>query len=158
MPATVTLWTAYGGDARPAGLTVSSTVVAEGEPGLVVGLVDDESDLYAAALASGRFAVTVLSEGDDQLADRFAGLLPAPGGLFQEQAVWDRTDYGPVRSRRHPWVGCTLESTRRAGYAMLAGAGAAASLRPEGWLCVVAVLAIVPALAAERLLDRRAKR
>jgi 3-hydroxy-9,10-secoandrosta-1,3,5(10)-triene-9,17-dione monooxygenase reductase component len=118
MPATVTLWTAYGREARPAGLTVASTVVAEGEPGALLGLVDDESDLYAALLASNRCAVTVLSDGDGQLADRFAGLLPAPGGLFAE-GVWERTEYGPVRSRRHPWVGCTVASSHRVGYAVL---------------------------------------
>jgi flavin reductase (DIM6/NTAB) family NADH-FMN oxidoreductase RutF len=118
MPSTVTLWTAYGREARPAGLTVASTVVAEGEPGALLGLVDDESDLYAALLASNRCAVTVLAEGDGQLADRFAGLLPAPGGLFAE-GVWERTEYGPVRSRRHPWVGCTVASSHRVGYAVL---------------------------------------
>jgi flavin reductase (DIM6/NTAB) family NADH-FMN oxidoreductase RutF len=118
MPATVTLWTASGPDDRPAGLTVSSTLVADGEPGLIFGLVDDESDLFAAVLASARFAVTVLADGDGQLADRFAGLLPAPGGLFADGG-WEQTEYGPVRSRRHPWVGCALSSTRRVGYAML---------------------------------------
>ena len=118
MPATVTLWTAYGRDGRPAGLTVSSTVVAEGEPGALLGLLDDESDLYAALLASRRCAVAVLSDGDDQLADRFAGLLPAPGGAFTE-GVWEPTEFGPVRSGRHPWAGCTLASTRPVGYAVL---------------------------------------
>jgi flavin reductase (DIM6/NTAB) family NADH-FMN oxidoreductase RutF len=119
MPATVTLWTAYGRDTRPAGLTVSSTVVAEGEPGLVLGLVDDESDLYEAMRHAGRVAVTVLADGDGQLADRFAGLLPAPGGLFGEPSGWEATEFGPVRARRRPWVGCTLSSTARAGYGVL---------------------------------------
>src|SRR5690606_15977788 len=62
-PAPVTVWTAYGPDGRPAGLTVSSTVVADGDPGAILGLVDEESDLYAAATASGRFLVMVLREG-----------------------------------------------------------------------------------------------
>jgi flavin reductase (DIM6/NTAB) family NADH-FMN oxidoreductase RutF len=118
LPATVTLWTAYGPDGRPAGLTVSSTLVADGDPGAVFGLLDDESDLYAALLASGRFVVTALADGDGQLADRFAGLLPAPGGLFSG-GDWEQTGYGPVPARRHPWVACVLESSRQAGYAML---------------------------------------
>jgi flavin reductase (DIM6/NTAB) family NADH-FMN oxidoreductase RutF len=118
MPATVTLWTAYGRDDRPAGLTVSSTVVADGEPGALLALLDDESDLYTAVLAAGRCAVTVLQEGDGQLADRFAGVLPAPGGVFAD-GVWERTEYGPVPMRRYPWIGCTVSSTRRVGYAML---------------------------------------
>lgn len=57
-------------------------------------------------------------------------------------------------SAQHPFA--MRAST--AGYAMLAGAGAAGLLRPEGWICVVAVLATVPALAAEHLLDWRSKR
>lgn len=117
IPAAVTLWTAYGND-KPAGLTVSSTVIADGEPAAVLGLVDDESDLYTALLASKRCTVMLLADGDNQLADRFAGLMPAPGGLFAD-GVWDRTPFGPVRPGRHPWVGCTLLSTRRVGYAML---------------------------------------
>src|SRR5262249_27137123 len=117
MPASVTLWTAYGRDDRPAGLTVSSTVVAEGEPGALLGLLDDESDLSGALLVSERCVVTVLEEADGQLADRFAGLLPAPGGGFTER-VWERTEFGPVRSPHHAWVGCVLADTRRVGYAM----------------------------------------
>jgi len=118
MPAAVTLWTAYGSDGRPAGLTVSSTVVADGDPGLILGLVDEESDLYAAVLASGRVAVAVLRDGDGQLADRFAGLLPAPGGLFME-GRWEPTEYGPVRAGIESWAGCRLSSTEAAGYARL---------------------------------------
>lgn len=129
MPTTVTLWTAYGTDGRPAGLTVSSTVVAEGDPGVILGLVDEESDLYAAVLASGKVAVAVLRDGDDQLADRFAGLMPAPGGLFGElanrtserssQGRWEVTAYGPVRSGLPSWAGCTLAATEPVGYAQL---------------------------------------
>lgn len=118
LPAPVTVWTAYGADDRPAGLTVSSTVVGDGDPGVILGLVDEESDLYAAALASGRIAVMVLREGENQLADRFAGLLPAPGGLFADGG-WERTEYGPVRSGPRTWAGCRLVSTQPVGYARL---------------------------------------
>jgi 3-hydroxy-9,10-secoandrosta-1,3,5(10)-triene-9,17-dione monooxygenase reductase component len=118
LPAAVTLWTGYGEGGRPAGLTVSSTLVADGTPGSVLGLLDDESELYAAVLASGRFVVTVLDGGAGQLADRFAGLLPAPGGLFAHEP-WERTEFGPVRSGRHSWIGCTLTATKPVGYGVL---------------------------------------
>src|SRR5882757_9013403 len=78
LAAPVTLWTAPG----PSGLTVSSVLVADGDPGRVLGLIDEESDFWAAAAAAGRFAVTPLTPADRQLADRFAGLMPSPGGLF----------------------------------------------------------------------------
>jgi 3-hydroxy-9,10-secoandrosta-1,3,5(10)-triene-9,17-dione monooxygenase reductase component len=118
LPAAVTVWTAYGADGRPAGLTVSSTVVADGDPGAILGLIDEESDLYAAALASGRVAVMVLREGEGQLADRLAGLMPAPGGPFADGG-WERTEFGPVRRGLATWAGCRVSATQPVGYAQL---------------------------------------
>jgi 3-hydroxy-9,10-secoandrosta-1,3,5(10)-triene-9,17-dione monooxygenase reductase component len=110
----VTLWTTPG----PAGLTVSSIVVADGEPGRVLGLIDDESELFDAMRLAGRFAVTPLGPDDRQLADRFAGLLPAPGGLFAV-GDWTTTEYGPVPATAGTWVGCRLDTAREYGWAML---------------------------------------
>lgn len=118
MATTVTLWTSYGPEDRPAGLTVSSTVAVDGDPALILGIIDEESDLYSALLASRKVAVAVLRDGDGQLADRFAGLLPAPGGLFAE-GRWERTAYGPVRSGLATWAGCALAATEPVGYAQL---------------------------------------
>ncbi len=114
----MTIWTAYGRDGRPAGLTVSSTVVVDGDPAHVLGVLDEEADLYDAARASGRFAVQLLREGDEQLADRFAGLLPAPGGPFAE-GRWYRTEFGPVRQGLNSWAGCRLTESRPLGWGLL---------------------------------------
>jgi 3-hydroxy-9,10-secoandrosta-1,3,5(10)-triene-9,17-dione monooxygenase reductase component len=114
LPAAVTLWTAPG----PAGLTVSSTLIADGSPGRLLGLVDEESELWAAAQAAGRFAVTVLGPADRQLADRFAGMLPAPGGPFVGYD-WSPTEYGPVPVGHHTWAGCRLLDARPAGWSLL---------------------------------------
>ena len=114
LPAAVTLWTTPG----PSGLTVSSTLVADGDPGRVLGLIDDESDFWDALERSGRFAVIALSPADRQLADRFAGLMPAPGGLFAGDG-WRETDYGPVPAAGDTWAGCRLESSRALGWALL---------------------------------------
>jgi 3-hydroxy-9,10-secoandrosta-1,3,5(10)-triene-9,17-dione monooxygenase reductase component len=110
----VTLWTAPG----PAGLTVSSTVIADGEPGRVLGLIDDESELFDALLTAGRFAIIPLSADDQQLADRFAGLMPAPGGLFAGDG-WTPTPFGPVPSGAGTWAGCTVDTTRGYGWGTL---------------------------------------
>lgn len=112
LPSAVTLWTAPG----PAGLTVSSTLVAEGDPAHVFGLLDQESDLLDAISEHRTFAVMALASGDRQLADRFAGLMPAPGGLFAHDE-WRETSYGPVTDR--PWIGCRLVGTRPAGWLVL---------------------------------------
>ncbi|MGC5331538.1 flavin reductase family protein [Micromonospora sp. DT62] len=110
----VTLWTAP----EPAGLTVSSTLVAEGEPDRLLGLVDPESDLWAAVESAGRFAVAPLGPAHRQLADRFAGLFPSPGGLFATGA-WTDTPYGPVPADAGGWAGCRLDSAREYGWGLL---------------------------------------
>jgi 3-hydroxy-9,10-secoandrosta-1,3,5(10)-triene-9,17-dione monooxygenase reductase component len=114
LPSPVTLWTANG----PAGLTVSSTVVVDGDPGRVLGLVDEESALWEAASATGRFVVLPLVKDDQQLADRFAGLLPAPGGLFAD-AEWTPTEWGPVLVGRATWAECRVDAARPFGWSML---------------------------------------
>jgi 3-hydroxy-9,10-secoandrosta-1,3,5(10)-triene-9,17-dione monooxygenase reductase component len=114
LAAPVTLWTAPG----PHGLTVSSMLVADGDPGRVLGLLDEESELWEAVRDTGRFAVAPLGPADRQLADRFAGLMPAPGGLFAAGS-WSPTEYGPVPAHLGTWAGCRLESTRECGWALL---------------------------------------
>lgn len=114
LAAPVTLWTAPG----PAGLTVSSVLVADGDPGVVVGLVDEESALWEAAQRSGAFAVVPLDAGQRQLADRFAGILPAPGGLFAQEP-WDTTDYGPVPVGVPSWAGCRVLDAAPCGWGLL---------------------------------------
>jgi flavin reductase (DIM6/NTAB) family NADH-FMN oxidoreductase RutF len=94
LPSPVTVWTAGSGHGR-AGLTVSSMLVVDGEPGRVLGMISDEADLWTSIEETQRFAVIQLGTEDRLLADRFAGLLPAPGGPFRV-GRWEQTDYGPV--------------------------------------------------------------
>jgi flavin reductase (DIM6/NTAB) family NADH-FMN oxidoreductase RutF len=118
LPAAVTVWTAYDpASGRPAGLTVSSTVVADGDPGRLLGLVDEESELCAALRASGRFAVSVLHAADRRLADNLAGVLPVPGGPFQDG--WERTAYGPIPYGAPTWAGCRLDGEEPFGWAVV---------------------------------------
>jgi 3-hydroxy-9,10-secoandrosta-1,3,5(10)-triene-9,17-dione monooxygenase reductase component len=114
LAAPVTLWTAVDGGRRY-GLTVSSTLVVAGEPARVVGMVDPESDLWDAVESAGRFAVSLLAYGHQQLADRFAGLLPAPGGLFA-QDDWAESEWGPVPAGALGWLGCRLEAAAPLGW------------------------------------------
>jgi 3-hydroxy-9,10-secoandrosta-1,3,5(10)-triene-9,17-dione monooxygenase reductase component len=130
LPSPVTIWTAGDlGDAS--GLTVSSVLIADGDPGRVIGLIDDESELWSSIEAGGRFAVMQLEAEERLLADRFAGLLPAPGGLFRGES-WDDTDYGPVLPG-HSWAGCVLDQARPYGWGMLIEATIqTVHLDPEG--------------------------
>lgn len=118
LAAPVTLWTAYHPTSGPAGLTVSSTLVVDGEPGRVLGLIDEESELWEALTAAGTFAVAPLDQRHRQLADRFAGLFPSPGGLFAIDE-WTRTPYGPIPADVSTWAGCRLDGSRECGWSLL---------------------------------------
>lgn len=115
--APVTLWCAEG-RRRPAGLTVSSVLVAAGEPARVLGIIDPDSDLADALAASGRFTVSVLGPESRRLADAFNGTDPAPGGPFA-QASFEPTPWGPRPAASESWVGAEVESIEEVGWSAL---------------------------------------
>lgn len=113
----VSLWLTGAGPDR-AGLTVSSLMVASGEPGQVLGLIDPDSDL-ADALTETQVAVVALLEWPHrELADAFAGVAPAPGGLFA-QAEFTDTPWGPLPLGVTTWAGVRVEETRDVGWSQL---------------------------------------
>jgi len=115
---TVTLWTSGGGADR-AGLTLSSVLVALGEPAArVLGLADPDSDLVATVEATGTGVVQLLSWPDRALAEGFAGTAPAPGGVFR-QAAFVETDWGPRLEHATTWAGVRLERAEDVGWSRL---------------------------------------
>jgi flavin reductase (DIM6/NTAB) family NADH-FMN oxidoreductase RutF len=117
LPAPVTIITA-GPPERRTGLTISSLVVAEGEPGRLFFLVGAVTDLFTAIEDSGRFAVHVAEQQHRQLADRFAGVRPAPGGVFAGLEFSDG-DWGPVLAGFGTTALCRLESVAETAHHML---------------------------------------
>ena len=113
----VTVWTAGQGPSA-CGLTVASVVVTEGEPPHVLGTVGDLTDVLDAIRATGCFVVHVLAEGDRDLAERFAGTTPAPGGPFRGLAV-QHSAYGPVLSTVGTRAACRLADESQRGYPVL---------------------------------------
>lgn len=115
----VSLWTAGGNDgAERAGLTVSSLMVAAGEPGRVLGLLDPDSDLCERLRETGRAVVALLGWEHRDLADAFAGVAPAPGGPFRTGS-FTTTPWGPRLDTALAWADVTLESEREAGWSSL---------------------------------------
>jgi flavin reductase (DIM6/NTAB) family NADH-FMN oxidoreductase RutF len=114
---TVTLWTAGAGSGR-AGLTVSSLMIAHGEPPRVLALVDPDSDLHDVLGATGTAVVQILGWQDRQLAEAFAGTSPAPGGLFAS-AAFEQTDWGPRLGHVATWAGVRLEAAAEVGWSAL---------------------------------------
>lgn len=113
----VTLWTAGAGADR-VGLTVSSAVVANGEPARVLGLLDPDADLTAALEDTGTAVVQLLLGADVPLAEAFGGTAPAPGGPFR-LGGWEQTPYGPALVGRSRAL-VRLEDLREVGWSVLA--------------------------------------
>lgn len=113
----VSLWAA-GDAADRAGLTVSSLMVANGEPARVLALLDPDADLTAALRRTGTAVVHLLTWADRGLAEAFGGTTPAPGGPFR-LGSWERCDHGPVLvGRSHALV--RLADLRPVGWSELA--------------------------------------
>jgi flavin reductase (DIM6/NTAB) family NADH-FMN oxidoreductase RutF len=108
----VSLWTS-----GPAGLTVSSLMVAGGEPARVLALVDPDSDLADALEDTGVAVVQLLSWRHRDVAEAFAGTAPAPGGPFR-LASFEQTSWGPRLTDTAAWAGVRLESVRPVGWSL----------------------------------------
>ena len=87
MAAPVSIWAATAGQ-RWAGWTVSSFLVADGAPPIVVGLVDEDSDLATAISAGSTFTVSLLGWQHRDLAT------PSPASL-PHRAVCSASAPGP---------------------------------------------------------------
>lgn len=113
----VTIWTATG-EQGPVGLTVSSLLVAEGEPSQLVGLINDTTDLFEAVSTSRRFVVHLADDAHERWADGFAGLYPMPGGVFAH-VPWEPSEHGPLIGELGNRVRCELIEVAAAGYQKL---------------------------------------
>lgn len=112
LAAPVTVLTAQS--ESPAGLTVSSFFVVEGDVPRTAALVGRGSDFVEEAEASEAFVAHVLAGGDAIVADVFAGLRPAPGGMFASLDT-EPTAWGPRLAGVGDWAGCRLEELRPLG-------------------------------------------
>ena len=112
----VTLWTSGPG----AGLTISSVMVAHGDPAHVLGLVDPASDLAEELALGGTAVVQLLQWEHRDVADAFAGVAPAPGGAFR-MGSWDESPWGPVLQGVSGWAGVRFAggSAREVGWSLL---------------------------------------
>jgi flavin reductase (DIM6/NTAB) family NADH-FMN oxidoreductase RutF len=103
----VTLWTAGGDDVPRAGLTVSSRMVATGDPGHALALLDPDSELAEALARSRTCVMHLLSWEHRDISDAFAGVSPAPGGVFR-MGEWTQSTWGPVLTGVSAWAGLRL--------------------------------------------------
>ena len=118
--APVTIITAGAGD-QQSGLTVSSLLVAEGEPPMVYFLVGSATDLFYAIDESDKFVVHVCEGRHRELADVFAGLRPSPGGMFAGQSV-TQTAHGPRLDDIPTRAYCSVLALREESYSVIISA------------------------------------
>jgi 3-hydroxy-9,10-secoandrosta-1,3,5(10)-triene-9,17-dione monooxygenase reductase component len=113
----VTVWTA-GDPSTGAGLTVSSVLVAEGQPARLLGLIDPTSAFWEAMQETRAFVVHVLAAGDRSLAERFSEIRPPIRGQFDHLEV-AASRWGPVLSGKRPRAACRLAGSAPVGHAEL---------------------------------------
>ena len=106
LPSAVSVLSTGQGRGR-AGLTVSSVLLAAGEPARLLALVDEESDLWDARPST--LVVNVLGSPHRYLADAFAGTAPAPGGPFT-LGSWSDGAWGPELDDAVARVGVRLDA------------------------------------------------
>lgn len=116
----VSLWTSGDADDERgwAGLTVSSLMLAGGEPARLLGLVDPDSDLAETMADTGRAVISLLSWPHRDLAEVFAGQAPSPGGPFRT-AAFERTPYGPGLVGATSRALVSVESSVEVGWSLL---------------------------------------
>ena len=136
LAAPVTVITSGGPDDR-AGLTVSSIIVAEGQPPTVHFLCGPENDVWDRIVETGTFVVHVLEERHSAISDAFAFIRPSPGGPFKGLEVVD-SPHGPVITSIQTRAACRHVFHRElTAHALVEGAIESVSLhdmqRPLGW-------------------------
>jgi len=116
LTAPVTVWTAYDGDRTPAGITVSSMLVVEGEPPEVIGLLGPLSDFWDVVRESKQFVIHVLQADQARIADQFA--LRYPGDPFEGLSV-SSSPCGPVLDTVAVRATCSFSGYMEIGYSLL---------------------------------------
>jgi flavin reductase (DIM6/NTAB) family NADH-FMN oxidoreductase RutF len=109
----VSLWTA-----ADAGLTVSSLMVANGDPARVLCLLDPDSDLGESLAPGDPLIVQLLTWRHRNVAEAFAGVAPAPGGPFRTAEFTD-TEWGRRLVDATTWAGVRVESAEPRGWSIL---------------------------------------
>jgi flavin reductase (DIM6/NTAB) family NADH-FMN oxidoreductase RutF len=120
LAAPVTIITA-GDAAGRSGMTVSSMIVSEGEPGKVHFLAAPTADLVDVIERTGRFVVHVLETSHRDISEVFAERRPSPGGLFAT-VDFDEGEWGPVLRDVPNRAFCLGATSEPYGYSLLISA------------------------------------
>jgi flavin reductase (DIM6/NTAB) family NADH-FMN oxidoreductase RutF len=98
-------------DDRPHGTTVSAFCSLSLEPPLVRVALDRESDLLRMIRRAGRYAINVLSHGQEEIATRFA----RKGADKFDEVPWQLHADLPRLDDTATWIACTLHELMDGG-------------------------------------------
>jgi flavin reductase (DIM6/NTAB) family NADH-FMN oxidoreductase RutF len=112
LPTGVTVVTAGGRDG-PAGATANAVCSLSIEPMLMLACLDRGSRTLLAVQAADRFGVSVLHEGQEEIARRFATKAPVPEKW--EGVGWSDRDGLPAIDDALVWIACDLRDVVSAG-------------------------------------------
>jgi len=111
----VTIVTTFDGD-RPAGITVNALSSVSLEPPLVMVALDRRRFITPVVRAAGRYAVSILGEGQQALSDCFANAPVSPGRESFCGAAWQPGSTGlPILDDAIASLECTTVETFSAG-------------------------------------------
>lgn len=117
LAALVTVITA-GDDNDRTGMTVSSIIVSEGDPGQIHFLASPTADLCDTIDRTGRFVVHILETKHREISEIYAERRPSPGGLFATVAFEDGA-WGPVLTDVTTRAYCSAATATVEGYSLL---------------------------------------
>lgn len=112
LPTAVTVVTACG-DAGPAGLTANAVVSLSLDPPLMLACVDRGSRTLRAVEQAGRFGVSVLGAGGEDVARAFA--TKAPQAEKWSGVAWSERCGVPALDDAIVWVACELDNVLSGG-------------------------------------------
>ena len=97
------------------GVTVASFAVASLDPPLVLVCIERRLESAGLVVAAGAFGVSLLSDKQEFLSQRFAGLAPVVDFAFTGVPYFTRVTGAPLLEGAVAWFDCALESIVEAG-------------------------------------------
>jgi flavin reductase (DIM6/NTAB) family NADH-FMN oxidoreductase RutF len=112
-PTGVTIVATRDAAGAPLGLTVNAFTSVSLEPPMVLICIGRSSASHDRLIASGSFAVSMLSEAQADLAKRFAR--QPSEGRFDGVAWWQAPSGNPILEGATAWIDCSIERVVEAG-------------------------------------------
>jgi flavin reductase (DIM6/NTAB) family NADH-FMN oxidoreductase RutF len=112
-PTGVTIVTTLDAAGGPVGLTVNAFTSVSLDPPLVLICIGRGSASHDRLISAGTFAVSMLSEGQGEIARRFAS--QPSEGRFEGVAWWPAPSGSPVLEGATAWIDCSIERVMEAG-------------------------------------------